>query len=417
MDLRELRAESDSIRSNIGELIQKAGELTDSEVGDLEAAETRLLEVNKQVQKAELIERATKAIDTPTFTRRGVGADDNNLPDSRTRYEGTADRFNRSLYEETAQRLASAARGETRAYNTSDDSALMPIDLQDQMVKRLPKLSAVRQAATVQTFTSNARIPAMASRVATAVLTSEAAAAQELEGTYTDIDIDAFSIRAKSEVTFEALQDARGGLVANILEQHVESHAEGWDALYLATQDPGTRTAPMGLCATGAHIAAACNSSVNDVDAPSGVDTAAELDINDLISTINGLPGRYRTGSKSWIMSPTVHAQIVSSTDPNSRLVFLPQATGTVQENPLSVGTILGFPVYLSDAMPSAADDAVACILLDRRSYMIADRRSFETRLDDSSAADNGKFVYRSFTRSDGVWMLPEASARLLYTT
>ena len=71
MDIRAMRAEADELRSNINELIAKAGELTDSEVGDLEAAETRLLEVNKEVNKAEIIERATKAVDTPTFTRRG----------------------------------------------------------------------------------------------------------------------------------------------------------------------------------------------------------------------------------------------------------------------------------------------------------------------------------------------------------
>lgn len=402
MDIRAMRAEADELRGTINELIGKAGELTDSEVGDLEAAETRLLEVNKEVNKAEIIERATKAIDTPTFTRRGPAQVETTTSDD--------------PFEQTARNMIAHARGEFRAYNTSDDSSLVPTDLQDELVRRLPKLSAVRAAANVRTFNSNALIPSIASRVASATLVAESASSQELEGTYTDIEIKAFSTRAKSVITLEMLQDNRGGLVADVLQQHIEAHAEGWDALYLSTQTPATHTSPNGLCATKAAIDANTNSDINDVDA-AGVTAAADVDIDNLIDTMNALPGRYRTGQKSWIMSPAVHAAVVSSTDTNSRLVFLPQATGTVQENPLAVGTILGYPVFLSDNMPAAANDAVACLLLDRRSYTVADRRGFETSQDPYSAADNGQVVFRSFMRSDGVWMLPEASARLIYAT
>jgi len=402
MDIRSLRSEADEVRANITELVSKAGELTDSQVGDLEAAEVRLLELNKEINKAEIVERATKAIDVPTFTRRGSAA-----------VETTT---SVDPYEQTARNMIAHARGEFRAYNTTDDSSLVPTDLQDELVRRLPKLSAVRAAANVRVFNSNALIPSIAGRMASATLVAESAASQALEGTYTDIEIKAFSTRAKSVITLEMLQDNRGGLVADTLQQHIESHAEGWDALYLSTQTPATHTQPNGLCATKAAIDGNTNSPINDVDAAATV-TAAGIDIDNLIDTMNALPGRYRTGDKSWIMSPAVHAAVVSSTDSTSRLVFLPAATGTVQENPLAVGTILGYPVYLSDNMPSAANNAVAAILLDRRSYTVADRRGFETSQDPYSAADNGQVVFRSFMRSDGVWMLPEASSRLIYAT
>ena len=95
--------------------------------------------------------------------------------------------------------------------------------------------------------------------VASATLVAESAASQELEGTYTDIEIKAFTTRAKSVITLEMLQDNRGGLVADTLQQHIEAHAEGWDALYLSTQTPATHTSPNGLCATKAAIDANTN--------------------------------------------------------------------------------------------------------------------------------------------------------------
>jgi len=261
------------------------------------------------------------------------------------------------------------------------------------------------------------RIPSIATRITAATLVDEASSFTAAEGTYTKIAVKSFKTAFQSQVTLEMLADNRGGLIADILEQHMEAHAEGWDALYLSTEAVAARDAPAGLCATASNVNTGSNSNINDVEAAAGNDTAAEIDIDDLIATMNGLPGRYRTGAKSWIMSPAVHAAVVGSTDTNSRLVFLPQATGTVQENPLAVGTILGYPVYLSDHMPSAADGAVAAILLDKRSYMVADRQGLQSIQDPYSSGASGLINFRSWMRSDGLWTLPEASARLLYNT
>ena len=403
MDIRAMRAEADELRGTINELIGKAGELTDSEVGDLEAAETRLLVVNKEVNKAEVIERATKAVDTPTFTRRGS---------AQVETTGAVD-----SYEQCRRNMVAAARGETRAYNTTDDSSLVPTDLQDELIRRLPKLSAVRAAATVRVFSQDAEIPSIATRITAATIVDEAASFTAAEGTYTKVAVKNFKTAFQSQVTLEMLADNRGGLIADILQQHMEAHAEGWDALYLSTEAIAARDAPAGLCATKTTIDAGANSPINDYECAAGVDTPAELDIDDLIGVMNALPGRYRTGAKSWIMSPAVHAAIVGSTDTNSRLVFLPQATGTVQENPLAVGTILGYPVFLSDNMPTPANNAVGAVLLDRRSYMVADRAGLQTQQDPYSSGASGLINFRSWMRSDGLWTLPEASARLIYTT
>ena len=405
MDIRAMRAEADELRGTINELIGKAGELTDSEVGDLEAAETRLLEVNKEVTKAEIIERATKAIDTPTFTRRGS---------AQVETTGAVD-----SYEQCRRNMVAAARGETRAYNTSDDSSLIPTDLQDELIRRLPALSAVRSAATVRVFSQDAEIPSILSRISGGGVIAENGAFTTGEGTYTKIAVNNYKSAIRTQITIEMMADNRagaGGLVADTLNQHMEHHAEIWDELYLSEEAVSARTAPAGLCAAAADVNTGSNSSINDVDA-AGVTTAAGVDIDNLIDTMNALPGRYRTGPKSWIMSPAVHAAIVGSTDTNSRLVFLPQATGTVQENPLSVGTILGYPVYLSDFMPSPANDKVAAILLDRRSYMVADRAQMQSQIDPYTYGGTGLVELRTWMRSDGLWTLPEASARLIFAT
>jgi HK97 family phage major capsid protein len=405
MDLIAKRAEADELRAQINEFVTIGGELTDSQVGDLEQAETRLLETLTEIRRGEVVERARKAADAPTYEPRGpvAGQIETSQPGD--------------PYDQARRNMLADLRGETRAYNTSDDSSLIPTDLQETLIRRLAGLSAVRSAANVQVFAQDAQIPSIATRISAAALVAEAASFTAAEGTYTKIDVKNFKTAFESRITIEMLQDNRGGLLADVLDQHLEAHAEGWDALYLSTEAVASRDAPAGLCATAANVNTGSNSNINDVDATSGTDTAVEVDIDDLIATMNGLPGRYRTGQKSWIMSPAVHAAVVSSTDTNSRLVFLPQATGTVQDNPLAVGTILGYPVYLSDNMPSAANDAVAAILLDRRSYMIADRAQFQTLQDPYLYGNTGEIALRSWVRSDGLWTLPEASARLIYNT
>ena len=115
------------------------------------------------------------------------------------------------------------------------------------------------------------------------------------------------------------------------------------------------------------------------------------------------------------MFSPAVHARIIQSIDANDRMIFFPQSTGTLQEDPLSVGTLLGSPIYLSDHMPTPGASKVAALYLDKRSYRVSLRRTLQTQEDPYTNGGSGIVAYRSHMRADGQWTLAEASSRLVY--
>lgn len=63
-----------------------------------------------------------------------------------------------------------------------------------------------------------------------------------------------------------------------------------------------------------------------------------------------------------------------------------------------------------------AAAGVFAAILLERGSYMVADRTAggqVQSQVDPFTYGGLGQTAYRTFVRSDGRWIRPESSARL----
>lgn len=410
-DLVSMRAEAAEARTRIDTLLAVDGELSPQQVADLETADADFRKLQGEIQKREVVESARESLATPTYDfRNNAQHAITKAPESRSLEE---------MYADAGDRLFRRLGGqpETRApYDTATDSSLVPVDLQNEMVRQLPKMTAAMNAATVVTEPHDHEIAAVVNRIASATIVDEAAAYTAAQATFDRIRFNAYKTAFETAITLEMFQDNRPSAMAETLLQHVEAHAEGWDALFLSTQNPhASRAAPGGLCATAAQIDQAyAGREINDNVMGSG-DAVSDITIEDLLNTQAAVPGRYRTGDKSWIMSPEVHAQIIQTVNADSRLVFLPQATGTLQEDPLSVGTLLGSPIYLSDNMPAAGANAIAALYLDRRSYRVALRQSFVTQEDPYSQGANGIVAYRSWMRADGQWTLPEASSRLVY--
>jgi len=309
---------------------------------------------------------------------------------------------------------------ETRApYTTVNSADLVPVDLKNELIRRLPKISGAMSASTVVTDDHDNEVACVVNRIPTVGITAEGAAFTAAQATFDRMRFRAYRMALETQITLEMLQDNRPQAMAETLLQHVESYAEGWDAAYLATMNPddATRTGPGGLCATKTHIDAAGASDINDSTMGAGKDAVADITIEDLLAVQAAVPGRYRTGSKSWIMSPDVHARIVQSVTADDRMVFFPQSTGTLQSDPLSVGTLLGSPIYLSDAMPAAGAGKVAALYLDKRSYRVSLRKTLQTQEDPYTNGGSGIVTYRSHMRADGQWTLAEASSRLIYGT
>lgn len=414
-DLVKMRADATEARKRVDSLLDIDGELSLEQAQELETADTDYRSLREQIKIAEIRESAKDSMELTTFEFKGNGTqverDTPAAPEARS-FEAMCDDAGYRLLRKMGQPV------ETRApYDTATDANLVPVDLKNELIRRLPGISGAMSASTVVTDDHDNEIAAVVNRIPTVGITAEGSAFTAAQATFDRIRFKAYRMALETQITLEMLQDNRPQAMAETLLQHVESYAEGWDAAYLATMNPaeGSRTGPGGLCATKAHIDAAGATAINDFVMGSGDVTVAKIELADLLAVQAAVPGRYRTGSKSWVMSPAVHAQIVQKVTADDRMIFFPQSTGTLQSDPLSVGTLLGSPIYLSDHMPAAGASEVAALYLDKRSYRVSLRRTLQTQEDPYTNGGSGIVAYRSHMRADGQWTLAEASSRLVY--
>ena len=416
-DLVKMRADATEARKRVDSLLDINGELSLSQAEELETADTEYRNLREQIKIAEIRESANESRNLPSFEFKGEAKQED-----RQEVEPVATRSFEAMCDDAGARLLRKLghNVEVRTadpYDTTDSAALVPVDLKNELIRRLPAMSGAMAASTVVTDDHDNEIAAVVNRIPTVGITAEGAAFTVAQATFDRIRFKAYRMALETQITLEMLQDNRPQAMAETLLQHVESYAEGWDAAYLATMNPaeGSRTGPGGLCATKAHIDAAGATAINDVVLGSGDLAVADITIQDLLDVQAAVPGRYRTGAKAWVFSPDVHARIVQSIDANDRMIFFPQSTGTLQEDPLSVGTLLGSPIYLSDHMPTPGASKVAALYLDKRSYRVSLRRTLQTQEDPYTNGGSGIVAYRSHMRADGQWTLAEASSRLVY--
>ena len=129
------------------------------------------------------------------------------------------------------------------------------------------------------------------------------------------------------------------------------------------------------------------------------------------------MPAKYWGLPKTWVMSPALYQHILGLTDDSGttgRPLFLGRASGTIQDD-FTLGSLFGYPVLVSDALTDATPAAsYQALLLERGSYVIADRQGIATQFDEFSKGAEGKVIWRTRMRSDGRWIRPSSSARLL---
>ena len=413
-DLVNMRADAAAARKCIDGLLAIDGELSSEQNNELETADGEYRQLKAKIKAGEIRESAIESSRSVSYEFKGNSSTAlAKAPEARSMDE---------MFQDAGDRLLRRCghKVENRAnYDTVTDTALVPVDLRDELIRRLPKISGAMAASTVVTEPHDNEIGAVVNRIPTATIVNEGAAFVSAQATFSRIRFRAYKMALESQISVEMLMDNRISAMSESLLQHTESYAEGWDAAFLAETNPldSSRAAPGGLCATSAHINAAGATDINDSTMIASHDAVSNLAIEYFLATQAAVPGRYRTGDKSWIMSPDVHAKIVQSIDANDRMIFLPAATGTLQEDPLSVGTLLGSPIYLSDAMPTPGAGKVAALYLDRRSYRVALRQTLMTQEDPFTLGASGLVSYRSHMRADGQWTLAEASSRLIYGT
>ena len=418
-DLVSMRADAAAIRQDMEHILATDGELSVEQVAELDAKREKLEGLQDQVNRAESVSAAKEALARPTFNfpseQRAQAAQRHDNACSRTQFR---DNLLARMRGEPLNRFIDFSSSETGA--TGNASDLLPVDLQNEFISRLlPSVSGVLQAATVRTYNNDVEVPIASTRATITAYTGEGEDFDSFEPDFSKVRIRSFKSTAETEITQEVLMDSRPSVVEEMLRQHAEEHSYFQETRYMQTTAPDSANAPAGLFAAETALdddyatEVDGNLAIFDQSTASGETAISNVSYEDLLAVNFGMPAKYWGLPKSWLMSPALYQHIISLKDNNDRPLFLPGNTGNISQE-FSLGTLLGHPVYVSDAMTDATPaGSFQAVLLERGSYVVALRNGVTTQVDEFSKGSQGMTVFRSFARHDGRWIRPSSSARL----
>ena len=433
-DLRSLREQRDELRSQLDAIMERNDSIDDTEsIEALENGAAKMAELDSSIRAAEAKARYREMRESApasfSFKKETTAAAYSGqyrfvMDGTDVRVEGRA--------AEVGGTDPSSSLPSMDLSGAGDYSAAIPVDLQAELIRKLPAKAVIRQFFQTRTYSNDIELQRVATRVSSAAdadfkeaskvsITNEA-------GDYTGVDmalervrVNNFKTAAKSEVTEEFMRDARGRAVAELLLQHAEEHGLLWDRVYAGGQGGTEGPDPCWLynATTGDGIGIEDYlpaDQIIDIDISDAAAAAtASKTWTDALTNLRygAIPAQYWGGLR-WMTNQATFAALSKVLDAQGRPLFQPLLTGTPASS-LEVGTLLGLPVFVSNNLTgSFAAGDTAMILAHAEDYCIFDRAGFSQQVDPYSQGDSGKIVYRTRMRSDGRWLRPFAAGAIV---
>jgi HK97 family phage major capsid protein len=265
---------------------------------------------------------------------------------------------------------------------------LLPTTFDQQVITLANNDSTLRQLATVIPTTVDIPFPVETAR-GNAAATDEAPgssgsnAYHQDDPTFSIKTLKAYKATKVIPVSEELFQDytAFQTYVAGNLGRSLAEFEEGWFVTGAGT------TEPQGVV-TGATAGLTLASSVS-----AGIDVVA-----DIITLIGALKSSYLKGA-SFLMNRATKTAL------KKQVNDLGIPFWAAQDD-----SLWGYPVYLSDSMPTIAANAKAILFGNfKQGAIIGDRGSIQTRILDQVDAKNGMIDFVGKRRTDQLVILPEA--------
>lgn len=441
-DLRSLREQRDELRVSLDEIMERNDSIDDVEsIEKLEQGTAKMAELDQSIRSAEAraaYEASRKTVSGSFSFRSEADAPVRNDGEYRFVMDGQDVRIegrDAAVGAPTANLPSASFPGQDLSGGTSGYAAAIPVDLQAELIRKLPERTVVRRFFSSMNYQNDIELQRVNARVQVEPIadhdgagttnavsvTNEGVAYQEVDMSLERVRTNNFKSAAKSEVTEEFMRDARGRAVAELLLQHAESHALLFDAWYAG--GAGGFAGPEA-CFDGAeaYIPGAAGLTTGQVEQinlttvqAGGAAAATEWTRALTNLRYNRIPAQYWGGLR-WMMSQEAFAELTKQVDGNGRPLFQPLLTGTIADSQ-EVGTLLGLPVFVGNNLPggSVTDGNTCAILAHDEDYRIFDRMPFSQQVDPYSAGDSGKIIYRTRMRSDGRWLRPFAAGIILW--
>lgn len=269
----------------------------------------------------------------------------------------------------------------------ADGGYLVPEEYDHRLIDTLSEENIMRRLATTITTSGEHKINIAATKPAAAWI-EEGGALTFGDATFAQILLDAHKLHVAIKVTEELLYDNAFGLENYIITQFGKALANAEEDAFLSGTGVGQ---PLGLLAEtgGAEI---------------GVTAASPTAItaDEVINLIYSLKRPYRKKAV-FIINDATLAVIRKLKDGNGQYMWQPSLTLGEPDK------LLGYPVYTSQFMPTAAAGNKSLVFGDISYYNIGDRGTRSFKQLNELFAGNGMVGFVAKERVDGKLILPEA--------
>lgn len=266
-----------------------------------------------------------------------------------------------------------------------DGGFLVPEEFEHQIVTALEEENVVRKLAKVITTHNDRKIP-VATGHSVAQWTAENAAYTESNPTFGQKQIDAFKLTDLVRVSTELLQDSAFDLEDYIAKEFARAFGIAEEQAFCV----GTGTnQPTGIFTA--------NGGTVGVTAAS----ATTITVDEIIGLVYALKSPYRRNAK-FLMNDATVSILRKLKDSNGAYLWQPSVQAGQPDR------LLGYEIYTSPYVPTAAAGAFAIAFGDFDNYWIGDRAGRTVQRLNELYATNGQIGYVATERVDGKVILPE---------
>lgn len=262
---------------------------------------------------------------------------------------------------------------------------LVPTEFERQIVDALREQNIMRTLCKVITTESERKIPVAATH-SVANWTAENAAFAESNPTFDQKTIDAYKLTDLIKVSIELLDDSAFDLEDYIANEFAYAFGAAEEQAFCVGTGSGQ---PTGLfTAKGAQVGVTAAS-------------ATAITADELINLVYSLKAPYRKNAKFLMNDATVSA-IRKLKDSNGAYLWQPSIQAGQPDK------LLGYDLYTSPFVPTAAAGALPVAFGDFKNYWIADRSGRTVQRLNELYSTNGQVGFVGTQRVDGKIILPE---------
>lgn len=284
-----------------------------------------------------------------------------------------------------------AMRGRRMVHNVMEEGTsanggyLVPVEFDSTLVRKLAEENVIRSISKVISTAAPHRISVALTDV-TASWVAESGTFTPSAPTFTQLSLDAFTLRSAALVSEELLQDSMFDLEAFLIDNFARAFAAKEEQAFCVGTGSGQ---PTGVfTASGGEVGVTTES-------------AAAIKADELIDLTYALKDGYRKSAKFVLNSATL-AGIRKLKDGNGAYMWQPSMQMGEPDR------LLGFPVYVSQYAPVIAANAFTVAFGDFQNYWIADRAGRTVRRADELHIANLQTGFYAFERVDAKTVLAE---------